>query len=212
MKPRFRAPTPATTPAAGRASAAGGQKPSGPVKIVNIHIGQHHVSGLQDVEIRTVLGSCIGACIRDPKLGVGGMNHFMLPGKAGATDPDASSEMRYGQFAMERLINDLLTLGARRERLEVKLFGGANTLNTGMRIGDRNVAFVRRFLLLEGMAIAAEDLGGNVGRRIHYNPVTGQVMRLRLDPTRERMLFTREVHFSQSLVPQSIEGSVELFE
>jgi chemotaxis protein CheD len=179
---------------------------------VHIHIGEHYVSNSPDVEILTVLGSCIGACIRDPRLRLGGMNHFMLPGNTSDDSSGASVDMRYGQVAMERLINDLLAAGARRERLEVKLFGGANTLHTGMRVGDRNVAFVRDFLAQERMAIAAADVGGSVGRRIRYQPFTGQVMRLKLGSTTARDLFSKELEFGRSLAPQNIEGSVELFE
>jgi len=191
-----------------------GDDPTSPTRIVHIHIGEHYVSGQPALEIHTVLGSCIGACIRDPKLRIGGMNHFMLPGDGEgrdfSRDGGGFSELRYGQHAMERLINDLLAAGGRRERLEVKLFGGANTLHAALRVGDRNVSFVRRFMAEEGMQIAAEDLGGAQGRRVRYNPTTGQVMRLRLEPSREHALFSKELDFSKRAAPT--EGTVELFE
>jgi chemotaxis protein CheD len=184
---------------------------SSPTQAVHIHIGEHYISDQPGLEILTVLGSCIGACIRDPKRGVGGMNHFMLPGRSAESAPGAVNEMRYGQYAMERLINDLLAAGAKRERLEIKLFGGANTFQTGMRIGDRNVAFVRQFLADEGMCIAAEDLGGTVGRRLRFNPVSGTVMRLRMERGLGTHLFRKEIDFSQTVDTTSMDGSVELF-
>ncbi len=178
-----------------------------PLRRVHIHMGEHYISAEPGLEIVTILGSCIGVCIRDPQLGLGGMNHFMMPG--GATR--GYEEMQYGLTAMERLINGLLSRGARRERLEVKVFGGAAVLQTGMNIGQSNIAFVRHYLSEERMPIAAQDVGGELGRRIHYVPQTGKVMRLRLDPARQSRVFTTEVRFRASLKPTEEEGSVELF-
>ncbi len=181
--------------------------PDKPTRRVHIHMGEHYISAEPGLEIVTILGSCIGVCIRDPQLGLGGMNHFMMPG--GATRGYA--EMQYGLAAMERLINGLLSRGARRERLEVKVFGGAAVLQTGTNIGQSNIAFVRHYLSEERMPIAAQDVGGELGRRIHYVPETGKVMRLRLDPARQKRVFTTEVSFRASLKPTEEEGSVELF-
>src|ERR1700693_3574707 len=78
----------------------------------------------KDMMIVTVLGSCVSACIRDRVSGIGGMNHFMLPDGGGENDSPVSASMRYGSYAMEVLINDVLKAGARRENLEAKVFGG----------------------------------------------------------------------------------------
>jgi chemotaxis protein CheD len=132
----------------------------------------------EDMVLQTVLGSCVAACIQDRTAGVGGMNHFMLPddgADTGATNTDAT---RYGAYAMEVLLNELLKRGARRERLEAKVFGGAAVLAgmTTINIGDRNSVFVRRYLALEKVRILAEDLQGVHPRKVCYMPSTGQVM------------------------------------
>ena len=115
----------------------------------------------KDMVIVTVLGSCVSACIRDKMTGVGGMNHFMLPdgGKADKDNP-ISESMRYGTYAMEVLINQLLKNGARRENLEAKIFGGGNVLRsfTTMNVGDRNADFVRNYLKEERIKVTGEDL------------------------------------------------------
>src|SRR6185295_994369 len=140
-----------------------------------------------DEMISTVLGSCIAACIRDSVADVGGMNHFMLPqSTAGADDrwldPKTGLATRYGSYAMESLINSLLKLGARRERLEVKLFGAGRMFRTRLDVGQRNIDFVRRYLRTEGLSAAAEDLGDIHPRRVAYFPATGKVRVLRLPP------------------------------
>ena len=102
--------------------------------------GEFYVT-LHDEWIVTVLGSCVSACIRDAAVGIGGMNHFMLPGdgtpESRAARP-ASEAARYGTHAMEKLINELLGRGARRERLETKVFGGGRVLPGLTDIGRRN--------------------------------------------------------------------------
>jgi chemotaxis protein CheD len=185
--------------------------PEKPTRRIHIHMGEHYISSEPGLEIVTILGSCIGVCIRDPLLGLGGMNHFMMPGGAGPHATPGYEEMQYGLTAMERLINGLLSRGARRDRLEVKVFGGAAVLQTGMNIGQDNITFVRHYLAEERMPIAAQDVGGDLGRRIHYVPQTGKVMRLRLDPGRQKRVFTTEVSFRNSLKSTDHEGSVELF-
>ena len=116
----------------------------------------------------TVLGSCVAACLFDPVRGVGGMNHFLL------ADGDGEEAMRYGAYAMEVLINDLLKLGASRERLQAKLFGGAKMIERLNDIGADNARFARRFLATEGIPIVGESLGGRRARRIEFWPVGGR--------------------------------------
>jgi chemotaxis protein CheD len=124
--------------------------------------------------------------------------------------------MRYGNHAMEELINDLLRRGARRDSLEIKVFGGGNvvaSMNTGttMPVGDRNAAFVRRYLSEEGFQICAEDLGGPHPRRIHFFPRIGKVVRLFLKKDVERAVLTRELSYRTRLKDVPVEGDVELF-
>src|SRR5258707_527353 len=134
-----------------------------------------------DEAITTVLGSCIAACIRDPATRIGGMNHFMLPedgspGKSSWIDGPGGLATRYGSYAMESLINELMKLGARRDRLEVKLFGGGRILSSMTDVGQKNIAFARDFLKVEGFKIAAEDLGGARPPRGIYLPAPRLVM------------------------------------
>jgi chemotaxis protein CheD len=174
-----------------------------------------------DMVLSTVLGSCVAACIQDRTAGIGGMNHFMLPDD-GEPSRAASDAIRYGAYAMEVLLNELLKGGAKRERLEAKVFGGAAVLAgmTTLNIGDRNSEFVRRYLALEKVRITAEDLQGSHPRKIVFLPAAGQVMvkKLRLQQelvgAAEGALITQR---EQALVRElrekraQREGGVELF-
>lgn len=143
----------------------------------------------EDMVLVTVLGSCVAACIHDRTARIGGMNHFMLPDDGDHPAQAASESMRYGAFAMEVLINELIKMGGRRERFEAKVFGGAAVLAgmTTINIGDRNAEFVRRYLDLENIPIIAEDLQGVHPRKVAFMPATGQAMvkklRLQQDPS-----------------------------
>ena len=134
--------------------------------------GEYYVT-TQDELISTVLGSCVSACIRDPAMRIGGMNHFMLPSGNSESRHVDSEATRYGNFAMEKLINDILKNGGRREQLEVKVFGGGNVLkNMGATdIGGGNIRFVREYLKMEGFKIISEDLGDIYPRKVIYDPI-----------------------------------------
>jgi chemotaxis protein CheD len=125
--------------------------------------------------IVTLLGSCVSACIRDSEAAVGGMNHFLLPH---SNLHDSGAAARYGSYAMELLINEMLPMGARRHALVAKVFGGANVVRSMTRctVGADNAAFVLDYLKREGIKVEAADLGGDRPRRIHYFPQTGQVL------------------------------------
>jgi chemotaxis protein CheD len=141
---------------------------------IQIMQGDAYVTDAKDELLTTVLGSCIAACIRDPILGLGGMNHFLLPEGSGA---DRHAQ-RFGVNAMEVLINGILVGGGRRERLEAKLFGGANVLSTLPFVGSRNAAFARQFLNAEGIVVVGGNVGGDAPRRIQYWPSTGRARQL----------------------------------
>ena len=132
----------------------------------------------KDMLIVTVLGSCVAACIRDRVSGIGGMNHFMLPDGGGDADSPVSASMRYGTYAMEVLINDLLKAGARRENLEAKVFGGGAVLRgfTAINVGERNAKFVRSYLQNEHIKVTAEDLNDVHPRKVYFFPRTGKVL------------------------------------
>lgn len=140
-----------------------------------IHVGQgeHFVTSDPQVVLSTILGSCVALCLRDPSVGVGGMNHFLLPEGAGA---GTDAGRRYGAYAMELLINDLLKAGGRRERLEAKLFGGGRMFDTLRDVGRANADFAERFLRDEGIHLAGGSLRGDGGRRLHYWPVSGRAL------------------------------------
>lgn len=172
--------------------------------------GSYCVSNGDEI-LSTVLGSCVSTCIRDSVAGVGGMNHFILPRDDG-DDDDASTAMRYGAYAVERLINDLVKHGARRERLEVKVFGGGNVIDCRAKIGAKNVAWVRSYLCDEGLAITAEDVGGGWARRLRYHGLTGRAQVKRLETSETRRVAAEERDWRASLQqhPQTT-GEVELF-
>jgi len=184
---------------------------------VKILPGEYYVTRGDDA-ISTVLGSCVSACVRDPVRNVGGMNHFMLPeevssGAGGAFDSAAGLATRYGSYAMESLINDLLKLGATRERLEIKLFGGGRVLSGMTDVGARNIAFVRNYVHLEGYSIAAEDLGGTQPRKVVYFPATGRAKMRRLRPVENRIISHHEQLYLASIRHQAAGGGeVELFD
>jgi chemotaxis protein CheD len=189
--------------------------PNFKIMAVKVLPGEHYVSTAGQEMIVTVLGSCVAACIWDQRLKIGGMNHFMLP-ESNSDGAPVDKSMRYGNYAMEQLINDLMRRGARRESLEIKVFGGGNVLTgmgagSGMPIGDRNAAFVHRYLREEGLRIAAEDLGGQHPRRIHFFPRIGKVIRLFLKKDVERAVLNREMSYRTRLKDVPVEGDVELF-
>jgi chemotaxis protein CheD len=138
-----------------------------------IHVvqGEQHVTDDPDVVLTTILGSCVAACMRDPVARVGGMNHFLLPRVATGGDADG---VRHGVHAMELLVNALLARGARRERLEVKLFGGARMIKGLTDVGALNADFAEKFLAQEGLRHIGGSLRGDSGRRIQYWPISGR--------------------------------------
>jgi chemotaxis protein CheD len=173
--------------------------------------GEYYVAR-QDLVLVTVLGSCVSACIRDYQNGVGGMNHFMLP--EGASDP-VGLPARYGVYAMEVLINQVLKSGGRRDRLEAKVFGGGNVLRgfSANTVGERNAAFVLRFLADEQIRLVAKDLLDSCPRKVYYFPASGRVLVKRLERLHNDTLLERERDYSARLGGSSgaPSGEVELF-
>lgn len=167
-----------------------------------------------DVMLVTVLGSCVSACMRDPLAGVGGMNHFMLPDAGeGATSSWGTESARYGGYAMEMLINELLKRGASRSRLETKVFGGGAVLAgfTANNVGARNGHFVLDYLRNEGLALNGQDLFDVCPRRVHYFPKTGKVMVRRLPSANDTDVLASERLYRSRLAESPTTGSVELF-
>ncbi len=142
-------------------------------KKVHVGQGEHHVTADPDVMLTTILGSCVALCLRDSRTGIGGMNHFLLPEGAGA---GTDAGRRYGAYAMELLINDILKMGARRETLEAKLFGGGRMFNALRDVGASNADFAEKFMRDEGIVVVGGSLRGPGGRRVQYWPSTGRAL------------------------------------
>ncbi|WP_020654196.1 chemoreceptor glutamine deamidase CheD [Massilia niastensis] len=174
--------------------------------------GEYYYTG-RNMLIVTVLGSCVSACIRDRLTGLGGMNHFMLPDGGGDAGSPVSASMRYGTFAMEVLINDLLKAGARREHLEAKVFGGGAVLRgfSAMNVGERNASFVMNFLKTERIPVLAEDLNDIYPRKVYFFPHTGKVMVKKLMQTQNDTLAKRELDYAKRLKVEPVGGEIDLF-
>ena len=174
--------------------------------------GEYYVTA-RDMVLVTVLGSCVTACIRDRLSGIGGMNHFMLPNASPDQDSPASLSARYGAFAMEVLINSLISLGAQRTLLEAKVFGGGNVLPgmTMMNIGQRNAEFALGFLSAEKIRVVARDLIDVYPRKVYYFPKSGKVMLKKLRHVHNKTIYQREIEYGTRLVKEEVAGDVELF-
>jgi len=175
---------------------------------VKVLPGEYFVSN-EEMVIMTVLGSCIAACIWDGRARIGGMNHFMLPdGDTG----DGSG--RYGSFAMELLINEMLKLGARRETMQAKIFGGGQVMAgfTTMNVGERNTQFVQDYLATERIPIVSQDVLDIHPRKVCYFPVTGKALVKRLAHSHPETLAVEERRGNAATVAKSnAGGSVDLF-
>lgn len=174
-----------------------------PEKLTHVIQGEFAASGDSGVVYATILGSCVAACLHDPVACVGGMNHFLLPGD----DDQDTSNLRYGVHAMELLINALLGLGARRDRIEAKLFGGGHMVQKLTDIGARNAAFAQRFLKEEGIACVGVSLGGALARRVQFWPESGRARQIFLNP-----LDSQTAVVAAAAAPRRVDdGAVELF-
>ncbi|WP_374519851.1 chemoreceptor glutamine deamidase CheD [Hydrogenophaga sp.] len=174
---------------------------------VKVLPGEYYVT-TEDLVIMTVLGSCIAACIWDPRVRVGGMNHFMLP------EGGADAGGRYGSYAMELLINEMMKLGARREYMQAKVFGGGQVMQsfTTMNVGERNTQFVLDYLQTERIAVVSKDVLDIHPRKVCYFPATGKAMVKRLAHSHPETLETQERRGSAALMAKSTAGgSIDLF-
>jgi chemotaxis protein CheD len=180
------------------------------IEAVKVLPGEYYVTAA-DMAVVTVLGSCVSACIRDREKGIGGLNHFMLAD--GGNDPIASASARYGGYAMEVLVNHLLKLGARRERLEAKVFGGGKVMASlaGTMVGERNASFVLKYLETEKIDVVSQDLLDIYPRKVYFFPKTGRVMVRKLVRLHNDTVARREKEYASRLVEAPISGDVELF-
>lgn len=187
--------------------------------MIRVNQGNCYVTDKEDEILTTVLGSCISACIHDPVNNIGGMNHFMLPisatesGKWSGNDSLAEPHLRYGNFAMEKLINDLLKRGSEKKKLIVKIFGGGNVMNIGTEVGHRNADFAEEYFKAERMRIVAQDTKGTQPRKLQFFPTTGKVRIQKLDTRHSKAIAQRdEKSLRQSHVVKDEGGSIELWD
>jgi chemotaxis protein CheD len=180
---------------------------------VKILPGEYYAT-TDNTMIVTVLGSCVSVCLRDPKLKIGGMNHFLLPNDYSSHISPISESARYGVFAMEILISQIVKLGGNRNRLEAKVFGGGNVLKGVVTnpIGEKNAEFVIDYLNTERIPIVAKDLLGIYPRKVYFFPNSGEVKVRKLKSLNNTTIFDRESEYRIKL-RQSADlcGDVELF-
>lgn len=182
------------------------------IDAVKIQPGEYFVTG-RDMVLVTVLGSCVAACIRDRVTGIGGMNHFMLPDNKNDGGSPVGLAGRYGTYAMELMINQMLKSGARRSNLEAKVFGGGNVLRgfTVANVGQRNSEFVIDYLHTEKIELKAQDLLDIYPRKVYYFPATGRTLVKKLRSVHNDTIVQREQQYISRIRSSEIQGDVELF-
>ncbi|MBI1395798.1 MAG: chemoreceptor glutamine deamidase CheD [Betaproteobacteria bacterium] len=180
---------------------------------VKVLPGEYFVSR-KEILMVTTLGSCIAACIRDRVHGIGGINHFMLPETGSDSVAPASAPARYGSYAMELLINELIKNGARRSNLEAKIFGGGNVIEnmTVTKVGARNATFALKYLETEGIPVVAKDVLGSFPRKVYFFSDTGRTLIKKLRGMRNDTLIVRETDYAKRISRvKEVSGEVELF-
>jgi len=161
-------------------------------KNVNIiNIGEFYATN-KDEGVATVLGSCVSTCIYDKDSGIGGMNHFLIPGDFRDEEIFLSPTARFGMYAMELLMGELIKLNVDRAKLIAKVFGGANLIGGSTNIGDNNVKFIKAFLGMEGIPIQSIDVGGSIARKIFFFPKSGRVLVKKIETNVGKIISTED--------------------
>jgi chemotaxis protein CheD len=169
-----------------------------PHEIASILPGEFFVSP-EPMIVYTVLGSCISACIRDPIAGVGGMNHFMLPKPEHASHDSWGVSTRYGSYAMESLINEIIKRGGLKSRLEIKLFGAGRIYEGNIDVGSYNAKWVVGYLKSEGLATVKTDLGDVFPRKVYYFTDSGRVLMKKIEHVKNQTIFERENEYAEKI-------------
>ncbi|MEO1550217.1 MAG: chemoreceptor glutamine deamidase CheD [Pseudomonadota bacterium] len=179
--------------------------------VTSVLPGHFLVLNAKGEAVTTLLGSCVAACVRDTRTGIGGLNHFLLPEEDSMGQGGFPS--RYGVYAMELLINEILKRGGKRETLEAKAFGGSRVIETTAEasVGNRNVSFVQEYLQSEGITLTASDLGGARARRVFYFPDTGRVIVQRLPIEESQKASRLDSQLRTHVKKSKPAGGVELF-
>lgn len=183
-------------------------------EVVKILPGEYFAT-TDDTIIVTVLGSCVAVCLRDPLRKIGGMNHFLLPsdGSPSQTPSPFSESARYGVYAMELLVNQMLKLGADKRRLEAKVFGGGNVLKgfTGFNVGERNAEFIMDYLDAENIPVLASDLLDVYPRKVYFSPDSGKVNVRKIKSLHNSTIVDRESEYRMRIRHAPKSGDVDLF-
>lgn len=169
-----------------------------PHEIASILPGEFFVSS-DPMVVYTVLGSCISACIRDPIAGVGGMNHFMLPEPKDNGNDSWGESTRYGSYAMESLINEILKCGGLKSRLEIKLFGAGKIYEGHIDVGANNAKWVIGYLKNEGLETIKTDLGDVFPRKVYYFTDSGRVLMKKIEHIKNKTIFERENDYAAKI-------------
>lgn len=169
-----------------------------PHEIAAILPGEFFVSP-DPMIVYTVLGSCVSACVRDPFARVGGMNHFMLPKPKDAGTDSWGESTRYGSYAMESLINEILKRGGNKGRLEIKLFGAGKIYDGNIDVGARNAEWVMDYLRAEGLSACKTDLGDVYPRKIYYFTESGRVLMKKIERVKNHTIAERENEYAAKI-------------
>ncbi|NTS76884.1 chemoreceptor glutamine deamidase CheD [Catenovulum sp. SM1970] len=185
------------------------------IVVAKVLPGEFYVTKENEI-VSTVLGSCISACIWEEKLGIGGMNHFMLPVKrdehgADGWQGDLSYTCRYGHWAMEYLINEIIKYGGRRENMLAKVFGGGKIVPNMSDVGASNIQFVRHFLQQESIPVIAHDVGGPWPRKVIFHPNSGMAKIKKLKSLHNDTIQARESIYRKDIEKNEQESDIELF-
>jgi chemotaxis protein CheD len=180
------------------------------IEAVKILPGEYYAT-TEDTLIVTVLGSCVSVCLRDPVRKIGGMNHFLLPGEGASNSASVSESARYGVYAMELLINQMLKLGAERRRLEAKVFGGGNVLKgfTVNSVGEGNAEFVLDYLDAEHIPIIAKDLLDHFPRKVYFFAESGEVKVKKIRTLHNSTIIDRESEYRMRMRQAPLVGEVD---
>ncbi|MBV7316189.1 chemoreceptor glutamine deamidase CheD [Shewanella sp. NIFS-20-20] len=182
--------------------------------VARVNPGEYYLTGIDEL-VFTRLGSCIAACIYDSEIKIGGLNHFLLPkgGNLDRADDADNYSCRYGNWAMEQLINGILSKGGKRCNLKAKVFGGASIGNQiTTNVGQMNIDFVYRYLATENIPILSQDVGGTWPRKVLFNPTTGKVLLKRLASEPIEVITKQEGRYFTSICKKSQKGDIELFD
>ncbi|WP_100641840.1 chemoreceptor glutamine deamidase CheD [Alteromonas facilis] len=181
------------------------------VSTAKILPGEFYVTREPEI-ITTVLGSCVSVCIYDLNARVGGMNHFMLPASKQTPSNVTSESFRFGDVAMEQLINEVLKAGGEKKRLKFKAFGGGHIIQKMTSIGDSNITFLKKFMALEGFSLDSTDLGGPHPRKVRFDPTTGKAWVKKLAHLHNETVKQREESYQKAIAKETTQyGDIDLF-